>query len=583
MKAVVVCCIEKTREKRDMKRGNETSMQVNPKGQSAMLQKIMKQTYAIVTVGIVFLILFVGLNIASNNSMKEQVQNVQYLNQYRLGSKILTSAVQSYAVTGDASYQDAYNKELNEDKNRDIAWAGLKKNHLKSNEWTELNKISQMSQGLVPLEEQAMEAVQSGDTQSAQSLVFGSEYEDTVQQISADTDTCIKNIENRMNKKQTVLNFAMMISMVLFVISFILIVRQIQKVMRFSHKELLRPIVKVSEMLKELARGNFQTTTDLKEDESEVGIMVAAIQFMNQNFSKMITEISTVLGKMGEGNYNVQLNEQYVGEFVAIKDSMTKIIADTRHTLTTIRTAANEIDGGSEQLAQAASDLAEGCTVQANSVSEVSEAIDQVAKMMEEKTLEAQETVQISGNAGQVLVESNKKMQELKDAIGEINTCSEEIRTIIGVIEDIASQTNLLSLNASIEAARAGEAGKGFAVVAEQVKNLAEQSTQAAGQTTQLIQSTIDAVAKGMAISDEAAENMSQVMVGAKEATDKMSQMAEAMKQEAQSLSSINENVSKVAEIVDNNSAASEETAAVSQEQTAQVQTMVQMMDRFEI
>lgn len=566
-----------------MKKGNEASLQINPKGQSAMLQKIMKQTYAIVAVGIVFLILFVGLNIVSNNSMKEQVQNVQYLNQYRLGSKILTSAVQSYAVTGDASYQDAYNKELNEDKNRDIAWAGLKKNHLKSNEWTELNKISQMSQGLVPLEEQAMEAVQSGDTQSAQSLVFGSEYEDTVQQISADTDTCIKNIESRMNKKQTVLNFAMMISMILFVISFILIVRQIQKVMRFSHKELLRPIVKVSEMLKELARGNFQTITDLKEDESEVGIMVAAIQFMNQNFSKMITEISTVLGKMGEGNYNVQLDEQYVGEFVAIKDSMTKIIADTRHTLTTIRTAANEIDGGSEQLAQAASDLAEGCTVQASSVSDVSEAINKVAKMMEEKTLEAQETVQISSNAGQVLVESNKKMQELKDAIGEINTCSEEIRTIIGVIEDIASQTNLLSLNASIEAARAGEAGKGFAVVAEQVKNLAEQSTQAAGQTTQLIQSTIDAVAKGMAISDEAAENMSQVMVGAKEATDKMSQMAEAMKQEAQSLSSINENVSKVAEIVDNNSAASEETAAVSQEQTAQVQTMVQMMDRFEI
>lgn len=567
-----------------MKRGNnDTSLQINPKGQSGMLQKIMKQTYAIVAVGIVFLVIFVGLNIASNNSMKEQVQNVQYLNQYRLGSKILTSAVQSYAVTGDSSYQDAYNKELNEDKNRDIAWAGLKKNHLKSNEWAELNKISKMSQGLVPLEEQAMQAVQSGDTQSAQNVVFGEEYETTVQEISANTDTCIKNIESRMNKKQTVLNLVMMISMILFVISFILMVRQIQKVMRFSHKELLRPIVKVSEMLKQLAGGNFQTTTDLKEDESEVGIMVAAIRFMNQNFSKMVTEISTVLGKMGEGNYNVQLNEQYVGEFVAIKDSMTKIIADTRNTLTTIRTAANEIDGGSEQLAQAASDLAEGCTVQASSVSEVSEAIDKVSKLMEQKTLEAQETVQISTNAGNVLIESNEKMQELKDAIGEINTCSEEIRTIIGVIEDIANQTNLLSLNASIEAARAGEAGKGFAVVAEQVKNLAEQSTQAAGQTTELIQSTIDAVAKGMSISDEAAENMSQVMVGAKEATDKMSQMAEAMKQEAKSLSDINENVSKVAEIVDNNSAASEETAAVSQEQTAQVQTMVQMMDRFEI
>ena len=141
----------------------------------------MRQTYVIVVIGIVFLVVFVGLNIASNNSMKEQVQNVQCLNQYRLGSKNLTSAVQSYAVTGDRSYSDAYNKELNEDKNRDIAWAGLKKNHLKSNEWSQLNKIAEMSQGLVPLEEQAMEAVQSGDIQTAESLVFGEEYEQTAQ------------------------------------------------------------------------------------------------------------------------------------------------------------------------------------------------------------------------------------------------------------------------------------------------------------------------------------------------------------------------------------------------------------------
>lgn len=120
-----------------------------------MLLHIMRQTYVIVAIGIVFLVVFVGLNIASNNSMKEQVQNVQYLNQYRLGSKNLTSAVQSYAVTGDSSYSDAYNKEL--------------------------NKIAEMSQGLVPLEEQAMEAVQSGDIQTAESLVFGEEYEQTAQ------------------------------------------------------------------------------------------------------------------------------------------------------------------------------------------------------------------------------------------------------------------------------------------------------------------------------------------------------------------------------------------------------------------
>ena len=146
---------------------------------------------------------------------------------------------------------------------------------------------------------------------------------------------------------------------------------------------------------------------------------------------------------------------------------------------------------------------------------------------------------------------------------------------------DIASQTNLLALNASIEAARAGEAGRGFAVVAEQVKNLAEESAKAAGETRKLIDTTVEAVQKGIAYADVTAESMVAVMDGAKQSTDMMEKMSVELREEAANMMKIDDNVARVAEIVDNNSATSEETAAVSEEQTAQVATMVQMMEQF--
>ena len=233
-----------------------------------------------------------------------------------------------------------------------------------------------------------------------------------------------------------------------------------------------------------------------------------------------------------------------------------KIIADMKKTLSTIQVTAQEIDGGSEQLAQAATDLAEGCTAQASKISEASQMIDAMAKSIEEKANVAQEAADISKQSAQTVAESNRKMQELKAAIGEISKCSEEIRSIIQVIEDIASQTNLLSLNASIEAA---------------------------GETTKLIQSTIDAVNKGITIAEETEANMDQVMEDAKDSMKRMIEMAQALQSEVTSVQQIDENIAHVAGIVDNNSASSQETAAVSEEPSAQVQTMVQLMDQFQI
>ena len=552
--------------------------------QEARLKQLTKRMYLVVGVAVVLLAAFMFLTSYSRNTAAEQLETTMFLNQYRTGSKNLTTAVQSYAVTGDEQYYQDYMDELNVDKNRDIAWAGLQANDIKANEWAMLEEIAAMSNGLVPLEEEAMKQTAAGNSAKAIDAVFGAEYAETSAKIGAQTDIAISTIQNRLAEYVAVLNIIVIACEVMFIVSMVVILYMIFTTINFSRKNLLDPIISVSAALSELAKGNLGVDLgDMKEENSEVGRMVGALMYMKENFSKMIHEISDNLSSMGQGNYRVEVKEEYVGDFIQIKEAMENIIEETKGMLNTIRNISQEIDGGSEQLAKAAMDLADGSTIQATKMQEVADMVNQMSISMEAKAEEAQETVKISTAAGEALLDGNAKMQELKVAIGDIEKCSNEIRTIIGTIEDIANQTNLLSLNAAIEAARAGEAGRGFAVVAEQVKNLAEESAKAAGETRKLIDTTVDAVQKGIEYADITADSMVEVMTGAKQSTEMMEKMAVELREEAANMLKIDDNVAKVAEIVDNNSATSEETAAVSEEQTAQVATMVQMMEQFVI
>ncbi len=169
--------------------------------QSFQLKSIIKQSFIAVIIGIVLLLLSLGTSIWMSVVSDEQLETTAYLNQYRLGSKALTSAVRCYAVTGDKNYYNDYMKELNEDKNRDIALAGLKKNNVKKSEWAELDQIAELSNGLVPLEEKAMEFAGNGDTDEAWKLVFGQEYRNTAEQISTMTDEVIGQIEKRVERQ----------------------------------------------------------------------------------------------------------------------------------------------------------------------------------------------------------------------------------------------------------------------------------------------------------------------------------------------------------------------------------------------
>lgn len=550
--------------------------------QVARLKSRTLQSAIALALGSILLILLFGASTTTANTYEEQVKATIYTNQYRLGSKTLTYMVQAYAVTADQKYYDGYMRELNEDKNRDVAWAELQKLDITASEWDYLEQIAALSNNLVPLETSALEAAAKGNTDTAQAYVFSQEYGDTIDEINALSDEVIEAIQSRKSTKTNRIKTQQFVFTILLFIAFGILTFQVVRTIRFARKELLAPITKVEHQMRALADGNLHVPLDLAPDDSEVGHMVSAIALMKQNLLSMIDEIRSVLAQMANGNFQNNVVQEYPGDFEQIKTSLIEISGDMRKTLMTIQKVSNEIDNGSEQLAGAAEELADGCTTQASRMSELTVLIQTMSENMQRNAQDANDSVRISLTASDALAAGNEKMTALKIAINEISKCSEQIRSIISTIQSIASQTNLLSLNAAIEAARAGEAGKGFAVVADQVKNLAKESAQAAGETTELIETTVIAVEKGISIADETAKDIEGVMVGARESTARMTDMAALFKQDVDSMANINDSIQRVSEIVDSNAVASEKTAAVSEEQKAQVETMVDMMSNFQ-
>lgn len=553
------------------------------KSQEARLKRLTKQATAAVIIGALLLTVSIGANTLTIFGYRDENTFNNAINQYRIASKTLTSSAQVYAVKADNQYYDTYMKELNDDKNREKALDQLRKINLTEDELSALEEISSMSDSVLSIEKKSLESVKKGDLISAQEAVFSDGYESTISETNKKIEELKEQVQDRLKAEHVRLKLQMYIAQLIFIISFGYVAVQLYRTLKFSYKDFLQPIKKVSEQMKYVASGDFTHDIDIKEDGTEVGTMVKSINFMKTNLQEMIAEVANVLAQMGEGDYRIEISRQYIGEFTQIKASLIQISDKMKETFQTLRSVTEQIDGGSEQMACAAQDLAEGSTSQASQVSNLVADVSHISGQIEENAKEAQELVKISDHASNSLKEGNAKVEELKLAIGEISKCSEQIVSIIGTIEDIASQTNLLSLNAAIEAARAGEAGKGFAVVAEQVKDLAEESAKSVGMITGLIETTIAAVDKGISMADDTVGAMSEVMTGTEQSTKKMGDIVNMLNDSVDKMYEINDAITEVSTIVDNNSATSEETAAVSQQQKAQVETMVQLMSHFKI
>lgn len=350
-------------------------------------------------------------------------------------------------------------------------------------------------------------------------------------------------------------------------------------------KSISDPIEALEKRLETFSQGDLTTPFPEYDNDDEVGDMVKSAVDMANKLSDIIADLEGLLAEMSKGNFAVSTSceEEYVGELTTLLTSFNTTKTEIDGSLKEVRDSSEMVSAGALNLAEASQALAEGTTDQAASAEELQATIDEITEglknTVDQTNLASQEAERIAGEAE----DSRAQMDLMVEAMQRISETSEMIGSVITEIEDIASQTNLLSLNASIEAARAGDAGKGFAVVADQIRTLAEQSAKAAVNTRELIESSIEEIQNG----NRAAESTKKVLIGVVEDIRQLSESAKGINEisvmQAESMGQADAGVSRITDVIQANSATAQETSATSEELSAQATSMDEIVARFKL
>ena len=345
---------------------------------------------------------------------------------------------------------------------------------------------------------------------------------------------------------------------------------------------ILEPLHAIEDVAMELTEGNLHSTLEYHSDD-EIGKLAHSMRKSIRILGTYVDDIDRSMKLFSEGNFDVHPEVEWRGDFVGILNSFMAFQASMAGTIKGIQNVSNEVSGAAEQVASSSNDLADGATNQAAVVEELTATVTGVSEQVEKNSQSAKEISVKVDELGNAISESNGKMHEMVDSIHEISEASKEIDKIITTINEIASQTNLLALNASIEAARAGEAGKGFAVVANQVNVLADQSAQAAKESATLIETSVKAVEKGMVIAGQTAAQLEEVAENSKLITTEVTNIAETLETQTTEIKQINEGIEQINDVVQTNSATSEECAAASQEMSSEAESLREMIRKFKV
>lgn len=347
---------------------------------------------------------------------------------------------------------------------------------------------------------------------------------------------------------------------------------------------MLKPIEEVVTAAADISEGRLDISL-ASDSNDEIGKLSRVFSKTAENLRVMIADVNYLLGEMAVGNFAVKTRaeDSYTGDFENILLSIRKLNRKLSDTLRQINDVSGQVALGASQMAESSQGLAEGASDQAGSVEELQAAITSLADQAGMNAEESRKSYEKTEIVEEEASGSSAEMEKLTGAMAEISGASRQIGEIISDIEDIASQTNLLSLNAAIEAARAGEAGKGFAVVADQIRKLAEDSAESAVHTRELIETAVNKVEEGDAITTNTEEALIQVIQGIREIGTGAGRMRNASNLQAESIRRVEAGINQIAEVVQNNSAAAQETSATSEELSAQASLLRELVEQFKL